>query len=211
MVERGELRTNPSIFLRLNRTDTRARQVAWREFHDRYAPIISAFARKLGAHPQDLDDIVQDVLTGFYSTSPTFTYDPAKGRFRGYLKTCTCHVLRKRALAGARGTPNGQAPVRARAPQHVSLNNVDPAALEVEQIWNDVWEQQLLRRAIEQLRAEIGHSKTFRAFELYVMLDRPAQEVSAQLDVHPDNVYRSREQVTQMLRDRIETIRAECE
>jgi RNA polymerase sigma-70 factor (ECF subfamily) len=203
MVERDDLRTNPSIFLRLNRTDTRARQVAWREFHDRYAPIISAFARKLGARPQDLEDIVQDVLVGFYSTSPTFVYDATKGRFRGYLKTCTCHVLQKRARALQ---PSGGA-----AGGHTSFDRVDPAALVVDQIWNDVWEQQLLRRAIEQLRGEIGHTKTFRAFELYVMLDRPAPEVSAQLDLHLDNVYRSREQVTQMLRDRIETMRAEEE
>ena len=146
---------------------------------------------------------MQDVLVGFYSTSPTFVYDPAKGRFRGYLKTCACHVMRNRAAAwraGDFGTP-GQ----------VSLDRVNAAALEVEQIWNDVWEQQLLRRAIEQLRAEMGHTKTFRAFELYVMLDRPAPEVSAQLDVHVDNVYRSREQVTQMLRERVEAIRAEEE
>jgi RNA polymerase sigma factor (sigma-70 family) len=202
MIERDYLRTNPSIFLRLNRTDTQARQVAWREFHDRYAPIVCGFARKLGARPQDLDDVLQDVLVGFYSTSPTFVYDPARGRFRGYLKTCTCHVLRKRALARHRGAADGE------APRLASLEHLDPAALEVEQMWNDVWEQQLLRRAIEQLRAEIGHSKTFRAFELYVMLDRPAQEVSAQLELHVDNVYRSREQVTQMLRDRIDALRA---
>src|SRR5688572_10212488 len=114
----GDTRTNPSIFLRLNRTDTRARQIAWREFHDRYAPIISTFARKLGAPPQDLDDVVQDVLVGFYSTAPTFVYDPAKGRFRGYLKTCACHAMRKRAAAW--GARDGG------APGQVSLDRVDP-------------------------------------------------------------------------------------
>jgi RNA polymerase sigma factor (sigma-70 family) len=186
--------TNPSIFLRLNRTDTRAREIAWQEFHDRYAPVITGFARKLGAAANDLDDIAQDVLLGFFSKSPTFVYDPQRGRFRGYLKTCTCHVLHKRAERGA-------------AQAAVALDRVDPDALEVEQIWNDVWEQQLLRRAIEQLRGEIGLTKTFRAFELYVMLDKPVQQVSQELNLHADNVYRSKEQITQMLRQRIDAMR----
>ena len=203
MEQAGDSRTNPSIFLRLNRTDTHARQIAWREFHDRYAPIIANFARKLGARPEDLDDAVQDVLAGFFAAAPAFVYDPSRGRFRGYLKTCTCHVLRKRARAGPAHA--------AGAPQCKALDQVDPAALEVDQIWNDVWEQQLLRRAIERLRAGMGHTKTFRAFELYVMLDRPASEVSEQLGLHVHNVYRSREQVTQMLRDTVEAIRTEEE
>lgn len=170
--------------------------MAWQEFHDRYAPVITGFARKLGTLANDVDDVVQEVLMGFYSRSPTFTYDPTRGRFRGYLKTCTCHVLSQRV--------EKRATVAA-----VPLEKVDPEALEIEQIWNDVWEQQLLRRAIEQVRGEIGLTKTFRAFELYVMLGRPAQQVSQELDLHIDNVYRSKEQITQMLRERIDAMRAE--
>jgi hypothetical protein len=91
------------------------------------------------------------------TTSPTFVYDPGRSRFRSYLKTCTFHAARLRASRDAkfRGIP---------------LEQVDGEALEVEQVWNDVWEQELLRRAVEQVRGEIGSTKTFRAFEMYVML-----------------------------------------
>ena len=41
--------TNPSIFLRLNRTDAAVRELAWDEFQRRYAPAIAAFARRLGS------------------------------------------------------------------------------------------------------------------------------------------------------------------
>ncbi len=194
--ESGRFETNPSIFLRLNQTDTHVRELAWQEFHDRYAPVIAGFARKLGSPTNDLDDIAQDVLVGFFAKSPTFVYDPSRGRFRGYLKTCTCHVLSQRAE-------------RRRGGAAVPLEKVDPEALEIEQIWSDIWEQQLLRCAIEQVREEIGPTKTFRAFELYVMLDRPAQQVSEELGLHVDNVYRSKEQITQMLRERIDALRAE--
>jgi RNA polymerase sigma factor (sigma-70 family) len=187
--------TNPSIFLRLNRSDTAVRELAWNEFHQRYAAAIAGFARQIGVRPSDVEDVVQDVLVGFYSRSPTFVYDPARGRFRGYLKTCTFHAVQRRLGRDVtfRGLP---------------LDQLDPEALEVEQVWNDVWEQEQLRSAVEQLRQEIGVTKTFRAFELYVILDLSPQEVSRRLDMHIDNVYRAKESVTRMLRERLNAIRA---
>jgi RNA polymerase sigma-70 factor (ECF subfamily) len=182
--------TNPSIFLRLNRTDTDVRELAWNEFHARYAGVIAAFARQVGVRTADVDDVVQDVLVGFYATSPTFVYDPSKGRFRGYLKRCTFHAVQRRLGRDSkfRGVP---------------LAQVDPETLEVEQAWNDVWEQEQLRRAVEELRQEIGTTKTFRAFEMYVILDVPPQEVSRRLDLHVDNVYRAKQSVTRMLREKL--------
>ena len=116
------------------------REFAWEEFHKRYAPIIAGFAHRLGARPQDLDDIVQDVLLGFFSTSPTFVYDPAKGRFRGYLKVCTFHEIKHKL------SNRGQ--IRTK-----SLHDVDPAALEVEQAWDGPWEHQVLKEALAAARA----------------------------------------------------------
>ena len=90
----------------------------------------------------------------------------------------------------------------------VPLENVDAESLEVEQAWKDVWEQEQLRRAIEELRSEMGATKTFRAFEMYVILDLPAQEVSQRLALHIDNVYRAKETITRLLRDKLNTLRA---
>jgi RNA polymerase sigma factor (sigma-70 family) len=190
--------THASIFLRLNQSDTRLREIAWQEFHAHYAPAIAALARQLGTPDGNVDDVVQDVLLGFFSTAPTFVYDPARGRFRKYLKACICHTVWKRTKR------HGNAAI-----QMVGLDQINPQSLEIEQAWNDIWEEQLLRRAIEQVRAELGQTKTFRAFELYVMLDRPAQQVSGELGLHVDNVYRSKEQVTQLLRERIQCLREE--
>src|SRR5580700_10430981 len=79
--------TRASIFNRLKSTRTNDRELAWSEFRGRYAPIIAGFAKRCGASSQDIEDIVQDVMSGFFSVSEGFAYDPAKGRFRGWLKT----------------------------------------------------------------------------------------------------------------------------
>src|SRR5207237_6950905 len=86
-----------------------------------------------------VDDIVQDVLLGFYSASGTFQYDPSKGRFRSFLKTCTFRALVKRSKQNARwsGKP---------------LDDADGNSVEVQTAWEDTWEQELLRRALKATR-----------------------------------------------------------
>jgi len=165
--------TNPSIFLRLKQSDPTPREFAWGEFHSRYAPIIAGFAHRLGARPQDLDDIVQDVLLGFFSTSPAFVYDPAKGRFRGYLKVCTWRAVRTHVGKEVRfgGVP---------------LDQIDPEAV-----------------AIEHVRGKMGETKTFQAFEQYVALNQPAQSVADTLGVHIMTVYQSKKQITRLLRETV--------
>src|SRR5690348_14997342 len=133
------LSTNPTIFLRLNAADAAPREIAWDAFSARYAPIIASFARRVGARRQDVDDLVQDVLLGFFLKSPTFVYDPTKGRFRSYLKVCTYRALQKRIGREARF-------------QGKALDDIDPEEVAIDQVWNDVWEQQQLRRAIDEIR-----------------------------------------------------------
>src|SRR4051794_7380153 len=55
--------TNPTLFLRLNGQGA-TRELAWEEFHRAYAPIIAGFARKLGAPKAEVEDVVQEVMTG---------------------------------------------------------------------------------------------------------------------------------------------------
>ena len=182
--------TNPTIFLRLKSAEAQPRQFAWNEFHARYAPIIAGFARRLGGKPQDVDDVVQDVLMGFFAKAPTFVYDPSQGRFRGYLKVCAVRALQRRLGKAVRA--QGQA-----------LDDVDPGAVAVEQVWEDVWQQEKLRRALAELKAQMAGSRTFDAFEQYVVFGKPAQEVADALGLHVNSVYRAKEQLTTALQEKL--------
>ena len=186
--------THASIFLRLNADDPQPREMAWLEFHQRYAPIIAGFARNLGAKAQDVDDVIQDVLLGFYGQSPTFVYDPARGRFRGYLKVCTYRALKRRMGRNARFSG-------------VPLDDVDPESPIVEQAWNDVWDRELAHRALEEMRREIGLSRRFMAFEQHVMQDVPADQVARELGMHLNSVYRAKQQVSEQLKTRVDRMR----
>jgi RNA polymerase sigma-70 factor (ECF subfamily) len=190
--------TRDTLLLRL-RHDGPDREIAWREFHDCYAPLIGGFARRMGAACDVVDDVVQDVLLGFFSASPEFRYDPSLGRFRGYLKTCTWRKLRKRLEADRR--------IGARC-----VRDIETTDLEVEAVWADTWEREKIHRALDLLRNRYSTRpdkvKTFRAFEMSAMLERPAEEIAGELGMSIDSVHQAKSRLTRALRETMEAIDA---
>jgi RNA polymerase sigma-70 factor (ECF subfamily) len=179
--------TNASIFVRLNAADAAPREIAWSQFNQRYGPIIAAFARRLGARSQDIDDIVQDVMLGFFSRSPTFVYDPVRGRFRGYLRECAYRAASKRFGKDSKFRP-------------IPLDKLGEDAIGIDHVWNDLWEKQQLERAMASLRHEHQNDKSWEAFEQTVVKGRAPQEVADALGVTVSAVYKARERIGEALR-----------
>lgn len=182
--------TRRSLLLRL-RADGPHQEVVWRDFYERYAPMIGGFARKMGAQPQEVADIVQEVMLGFYRVAPQFVYDPERGRFRGYLKTCTWRVLKthfKEQLA-----PDGRA-----------LISIDDNDVLVEHTWEDIWNAEKLHRAIEIVREKCqqtaARARTFQAFSMYVVLGRPAQDVARELSISVASVHQAKARVSRLIK-----------
>ncbi len=191
---RDDLATRASLFLRLKAGDTQPREIAWEQFRHRYAPAIAGFARHFGAKEQDVDDIIQDVLLGFYAAAPKFVYDPAKGRFRAYLKAVTLNSIRRR--------------LRERAKlDTVPLSEVADDAPAVQESWDRNWHDQLMRRALVILRDRFGGSEqTFEAFRLYVLQNQPPADVAHHLGMSVDSVYKAKQRILKSLRDTIQQL-----
>jgi RNA polymerase sigma factor (sigma-70 family) len=185
--------TRASIFLRLKADETASREIAWNEFREQYAPVIDGFARKLGVRTHDIDDIIQDVMLGFFSQSPKFVYDPSVGRFRGYLKVCTFRAMKRRA-----GLASG--------PAQVPLEQIDPQDVQVEHAWNDVWQQQRLQRALESTRRQYKNSRAFQAFEMHVIRGLSVEEVSRALGVSASTVHHAKSAVAAALKMRLDDL-----
>ncbi|MGH7175836.1 MAG: sigma-70 family RNA polymerase sigma factor [Tepidisphaeraceae bacterium] len=190
MPQRNEpdLSTRATLFQRIKAPEPGPRKMAWEEFCHRYSPVIAGFARNLGARPQDIDDLIQDVLLGFFAQAPTFMYDPSKGRFRGYLKTCTFHALH------AKRNQN----FRFRA---VPLEDVDPNSVDLEQAWNTVWDEQKLKRVLDAARTDYQDNVTFRAFEQYAVQGQSPPDVARSLGISVDSVYKAKERVIARMRE----------
>jgi RNA polymerase sigma-70 factor, ECF subfamily len=190
--------TQTTLLLHL-REEGMAREVAWNEFYRIYAPIISGFARRMGARRNEIEDVVQEVMLGFYSAVPEFRYDRRKGRFRGYLKTCVWRKLEK-CLA-----------------QRMQTMDTTPASAvaidgEIDKAWEQAWQQARLAQAMEMVRGRytrrVDQRKTWEAFEHYVLLDRPAEEVACALSMKVEQVHQAKSRMERALRETMDDLEA---
>lgn len=187
-------KTHPSIFLRLRADGTLDRQLGWEEFHKTYGPVVAGFARNAGLKPQEVDDVMQDVMLGFFRVVDNFVYDPRKGRFRGYLKRVTLNAIRSRR--------------RRRRPQQNVPEEMDPAAEtnDLEVAWEREWTEHLLRRALDEVRESV-QPKTMKAFELYGIKGMPADAVAKETGMTEAAIRHAKMRVLDQLRECIQRLR----
>jgi RNA polymerase sigma-70 factor, ECF subfamily len=190
--------TRATIFLRLKASDTQAREIGWREFHDCYAPVIVGFARNAGLPGQESQDVLQDVLLAFFQVSPRFEYDPAKGRFRGYLKRCTLNAIRAR-----RHKVRGQ--LQADEFLFDERAGDEPRS---EALWEEEWARSVLERATEEARARVD-ARTFDAFDLYARRGLAADAVAQRLGIAVNSVHQAKSRVLRAIQEAVERIRAD--
>lgn len=187
--------TRPSIFLRLRADGTLDKQLGWQEFHERYAPVIAGFARNAGLKPGEIDDVVQDVMFGFFRASNAFEYDPQRGRFRGYLKRVTLNAIRDRW--------------RRRRKEVTMPEEFDPAMEDpMDRQWERDWSENLLRRAMDEVRTRV-QPRTMEAFELYGVKGLPAETVEKETGMTYAAIRHAKMRVLHDLQEVVRRLRAE--
>ena len=185
--------TRATIFVRLAAPDTELRELSWREFYEMYGPIVRGFARNCGLPPQEGDDILQEVMLGFFSVSPRFEYDSAKGRFRGYLKRATLNAVRARYR-------------RHRTAAQLEDNSVstDPATAAV--AWDHEWSLSILNRALQAVATRFEPA-TFEAFDLYARRGVPVKAAADRTGLSDQAVRQAKCRVMKAVREEIDRIR----
>lgn len=166
---------------------------AWAEFDGRYRELLFAFARRRGLQPADADDLAQDVLAAAHRALPTFRYDPARGSFRGWLKTAAVRAVGKLR----RGSADALAHAASADVADVAEPAADPA---LDAAWETEWRRYHLRVATARVRAEVAPA-TMRAFEAVALDGRPAAEVAAALGLSVDSVYQAKSRVAARIRE----------
>ncbi len=187
--------TRPSIFLRLRADGTIDRQFGWEEFHSRYGPVVAGFARNAGLKGSEVDDVVQDVMFGFFRASNSFEYDPNRGRFRGYLKRITLNAIRDRWR-------------RRRKESALSTDFDPPQEDPSDRHWEREWADHLLRRAMEEVRAQV-QPRTMQAFELYGIRGMAAEAVEKETGMSYAAIRHAKMRVLNELQRVVKRLRAE--
>ncbi len=186
--------THASLLARLGQSLGGGGDAAWREFVDRYGELIRGFCRSHGLNTNDSDDVVQDVLMALSRAMPGFRYDPAKGKFRSYLKTVALHAIFRKSCQ-RRGGP--------------SLSDVETMAHtaagdeSVDAQWEQEWRRYHLRRAMQVIEAECS-SRDRHAFDRYAIAGEDGARVAADLGLSMDALYQIKSRITKRLGQLIE-------
>ena len=173
----------------LNKLGESNNSAAWDEFHARYGKLIRSFARRQGLQAADIDDVLQDVLIALTKAMTKFEYDPAKGKFRSFLKTIALRSIFKKFRQ------NNRLPGQGTLEETVS-NAANDA--EVDQHWESEWRQYHLRQAMRTLQSEFPDSH-LAAFRLYAIGQRSAQETADALAISVDLVYQAKSRILKRL------------
>ena len=169
---------------------------AWDVFNRRYRPIVVAFAKRCGLQHADAEDVAQETMAEFLRAYHAGRYDRNRGsRLRDWLKGIAANRVRDFARRQAKAKEHQPPPSDS---QTTFLERVPDE--EVSDQWNREWVNHLLSLCIDGARREFD-SGTSRAFELYAISQRPADDVASQLGMTRNAVYIAKSRVLARLHE----------
>jgi RNA polymerase sigma-70 factor (ECF subfamily) len=174
---------------------------AWNEFVDRYAPQIFSWCLRYQMQDSDAADVTQDVLSKLVQKMRSFRYEPARGRFRGWLKTITANTIRdlvasRRRAANVRGAGDVE---------WLDMVADEKATNELAERIEAAYQSELLEAAESIVKLRVK-PHTWRAYELAAVEQRPAAQVAAELKIGVSDVYVSKSRVIKMLREEVKRL-----
>lgn len=173
---------------------------AWKEFHDRYLDLIKGFAGRYGLQPADCDDTAQEVFLALTKSMAGFVYDPARGKFRSYLKTVSLRIIFQILRQKRDQKPLGRLEKTYRGAFSDS---------KVEKMWETEWRRYHMRQAIGRIESEFN-DKDRLAFSSYVIRNRSVEETAKKLGLSVDQVYQAKSRIIKRLSQMIaEQIKSE--
>ena len=184
--------TRTSLIKRLRHWDD---QASWRDFFDTYWKLIYGAAIKSGLNDTEAQDVVQETVIAVAKRMADFRYDSAKDSFKGWL----FYVTRKRIAMHYRKRERERGKIRAgdetdQAPADIE-QLPDPAGVNLEAIWDEEWQQNLMEAALARVKEEVN-PKQFQMFSFYVLKQWPVRDVAETLGVTVAQVYLAKHRVS---------------
>jgi RNA polymerase sigma factor (sigma-70 family) len=171
----------------LNGLHDPSNSAAWEEFDGRCRPIMIAVSRRLGLSPAEADDAVQAAMISFLEAYRAGRYDRGRGRLSAFIIT----ILRSRAI-DLRRRDGHQRGIAAAA-------QAEPSEADLERLWLDERQGQILRHALAELRAQGADERMLDAFELYGVRGVDICEVTGRLGMSREEVYNAKYRITRRL------------
>ena len=181
--------------------------IPWGEFYATYKPLILLCGGDCGLTDYEKEELVQKVMCEIFAKDiigkydpdrvpddVVFRHDPARGRFRHYLR----RIIRNQAHKIIRERKNGETPFDGATEEQLADNALEAA-------WDLEWRRHLANMAFAELKDRV-QPETYLAFEMYALQNRPAQEVAKFLNVSVASVYTAKSRCAAALREIIDIL-----
>ena len=172
-----------------------ANQTMWRDYVDRYQPMIVRYVERLGIVRADADDIAQDALLAFANGYRDGKYDRDRGRLRAWLFGIA-HTTTRNWFRQNRRRDRQVVQATDQTDFFARIEDEDRLAA----LWDEEWRAAVIRQCLDEVRREIEES-TYRAFDEFARKGRPAHEVARELQITENAVYGSKRRVLARLRE----------
>jgi RNA polymerase sigma factor (sigma-70 family) len=160
----------------------------WEQFDAIYRPMIFRYARDRGLSLDQAEELAQDCMTALVERIQRFQ---RRASFRGWLRGLVDHKVADQ--------------LRKRPPERQGVTRDFSRPQEREktpaEIWERQWNRAHLLRCLDRVRAEVSEH-TYRAFELYVIEEKPVAEISRLLGLTPNQVYVAKSRVMARIEER---------
>lgn len=184
--------TDAAMFLDMRDDDSREK--AWADFQARYRNVILSWCKRRFMAQVDAEDLTQEVLLKLFQKLAA--YDPAKGRFRVWLKAVVNNALTDWGRRQERRLEHGGIGGTDFLDQLAQVKTSESA----DELSGVVEDQAsaIAAEVIEKVKARV-EPKTWQAFYRTAVEQRPPAEVAAALGLAVGAVHGYRSRVKKML------------
>jgi RNA polymerase sigma-70 factor (ECF subfamily) len=181
-------------------------QKSWQDFYDTYRRLIYGVARQSGLTHPEAEEAVQETVLSVAKGIGEFKTDPTAGSFKSWLLLIT----RRRIADQFRKRPRLLEPWAGRADGTTRTSLVaripDPASLELDKVWEEQWEKNLLAVATRNVKY-LTSPKQFLLFYQQVAKEWPAVKVAAKYGVSLARVYMAKYRITGLIKKEVRRLR----
>ena len=184
-------------------------QEAWREFFDLYWRLVYSVARRAGLGEAEAQDVVQETMVVVAKQMPGFRYDPARGSFKSWLHTVIrgrlCRHWRKAALPrldAATAEPDDFS-------EDAEFVGEAVAPPEFENIWQSVWEQNLIAAALRRVQAKVS-PRQYLLFSLATLKEVPTHVIKERYEASRTQIYLAKLRVGRLFKTELERLHREA-
>jgi len=184
---------------------------SWQDFFDTYWKLIYAVALKAGLSEFEARDVVQETVVAVAKQMRDGGYDRTKSSFKNWL----CLITQRRIIDHFRKRTDPKFHAARRADDETSRTETiarvpDPASLELDTVWEEEWQKNLLDAAIERVKQQVTPNQ-FQIFDLSVLRGLPVGEVKKLLKVNTAQVYLARHRVGVLVKKEAKRLEAKAE